>query len=290
MANNAGRRSTLAPLHLRRRARHGVIGRAICEWAGRGPPVANIERLEATSEQQRRKLDLIARLDHEGLERQGHSPEIEAAIANYETAFRMQAAVPDLMEVDAETQATHRLYGLDSALESARIFGRQCLIARRLIERGARFIEVTCPRIDGLDRWDQHAGLKQGHETNARTVDQPIAGLLTDLQARGLLDSTLVVWAGEFGRNPFAQGDGRDHNPFGFSIWLAGGGVRGGVVHGETDEWGYKCVQGKVEIHDLHATMLHLLGIDHTRLTFRFGGRDMRLTDVHGRVVEEILA
>src|SRR5262249_20642728 len=159
---------------------------------------------------------------------------------NYETAFRMQAAVPELMEIAGETAACQRLYGLDSAYEPTRIFGRQCLIARRLIERGARFLELTCPVVGG-DRWDQHGQLRAGHENNARAVDQPIAALLKDLKARGLLDTTLVVWAGEFGRTPFAQGsDGRDHNQFGFTIWLAGGGTKGGTVYGETDEWGYK--------------------------------------------------
>ena len=168
-------------------------------------------------------------------------------------------------------------------------FGRQCLIARRLVERGVRFIQLTCPGGNG-DRWDQHSNLKDGHEKNARSVDRPIAALLADLKQRGLFDSTLVVWSGEFGRTPFAQGtDGRDHNQFGFSIWLAGGGVKGGTVYGATDDFGYKVVQDKVEIHDLHATMLHLFGIDHERLTYRFSGRDMRLTDVHGRVVREIL-
>ena len=153
-----------------------------------------------------------------------------------------------------------------------------------------RFIELTCPSV-GTDRWDQHSDLKGGHERNCKAVDQPISALLTDLKSRGLLGSTLVVWAGEFGRTPFAQGgDGRDHNPFGFTIWMAGGGAKGGVVHGETDEWGYKTVRDKVEIHDLHATMLHLLGVDHKRLTVRTGGRDMRLTDVHGEVIRPILA
>ena len=169
-------------------------------------------------------------------------------------------------------------------------FGRQCLLARRLVERGVRFIELTCPSV-GHDRWDQHGGLKHGHEDNARAVDQPIAGLLADLKQRGLLEQTLVVWAGEFGRTPFAQGsDGRDHNPFGFTIWLAGGGVKPGTIYGQTDEYGYKAVENKVEMHDLHATMLHLLGIDHKRLTFRFGGRDMRLTDVHGELLTGIMS
>jgi uncharacterized protein (DUF1501 family) len=159
-----------------------------------------------------------------------------------------------------------------------------------LIERGARFIELTCPSV-GVDRWDQHSGLKHGHENNARAVDQPIAALLKDLKGRGMLDDTLVLWGGEFGRTPFAQGsDGRDHDQFGFTIWMAGGGVKKGYVYGETDEFGYKVVAKKVEIHDLHATLLHLLGVDHKRLTVRFGGRDMRLTDVHGEIIRDILA
>jgi hypothetical protein len=245
------------------------------------PPAANIQPADPPA-RQRAKLDLIAALD-----RAGGS---EAAIANYETAYRMQAAVPELTDLAGETPATKELYGLDAAFPPTQIFARQCLLARRLVERGVRFIELTCPVVGG-DRWDQHSDLKGGHERNCRAVDQPIAGLLTDLKGRGLLDSTLVVWAGEFGRTPFAQGgDGRDHNPFGFTVWLAGGGVKGGITHGETDEWGYKTVRDKVEIHDLHATMLHLLGIDHKRLTFRTGGRDMRLTDVHGEVIRPILA
>lgn len=254
------------------------------------PPVANIRRLEATEAEQRSKLNLLRKLDQGVLERTGRADEIESAIANYETAFRMQTAVPELMDLAGETAATRRLYGVDAQYAPTRIFATQCLLARRLVERGARFLELTCPNL-GHDRWDQHGNLRRGHEDNARAVDQPIAALLYDLKARGLLDSTLVVWAGEFGRTPFAQGaDGRDHNQFGFTIWLAGGGIQGGVAHGATDEWGYKAVEGKVEIHDLHATMLHLLGIDHTRLTFRFGGRDMRLTDVHGEVVETVLS
>jgi hypothetical protein len=254
------------------------------------PPVANIQRTEPTDEHQRGKLDLLRRLDRAGQEQFGRSDEIESAIANYETAYRMQTAVPELMDLSGETAATKRAYGLEAKYEPTRIFGSQCLIARRLVERGARFVELTCPRVAG-DRWDQHSGLKQGHENNARAVDQPIGALLVDLKQRGLLKETLVVWAGEFGRTPFAQGaDGRDHNPFGFTVWLCGNGVKGGTACGETDEFGYKTVQGKAEIHDLHATMLHLLGVDHKRQTFRFGGRDMRLTDVHGELIRPILA
>src|SRR6476646_4732028 len=197
----------------------------------------------------------------------------------------MQTAVPELMDIKGETEATKRLYGLDAKYGPTRTFGTQCLIARRLVERGARFIELTCPVVGG-DRWDQHGHLREGHENNARAVAQPIAGLLRDLKSRGLLESTLVVWAGEFGRTPFAQGsDGRDHNPFGFSVWLAGGGVKGGSIYGATDEYGYKVVEGKCMMHDLHATMLHLLGLDHKKVTYRWGGRDMRLTDVFGELI-----
>jgi len=163
-------------------------------------------------------------------------------------------------------------------------------MARRLIERGIRFVELTCPRVDA-DRWDQHSNLKNGHELNAHAVDQPIAGLLKDLKSRGMLEETLVVWTGEFGRTPFAQGsDGRDHNPSAFSMWMAGAGIKGGTIYGRTDDYGYRIVENEVSIHDLHATMLYLLGVDHETLTFRYSGRDFRLTDVNGKVVHDILA
>jgi hypothetical protein len=251
-------------------------------------PVADLKPTEASPRLQRGKLDLLRRLDRHAVERHGPDDKLEAAIANYELAFRMQTAVPNLMDLSGESAATRQLYGLDD--KATELFGRQCLVARRLVERGVRFIELLCPNL-GHDRWDQHSNLKKGHEDNARAVDRPIAGLLKDLKSRGLLDSTLVLWGGEFGRTPMAQGtDGRDHNPFGFTVWLAGGGVKGGHVHGATDEYGYHAVEDKVPIHDLHATMLHLLGMDHKRLTVRFGGRDMRLTDVHGELVTGILA
>jgi hypothetical protein len=254
-------------------------------------PVANIRPAESTTGLQLNKLALMRELDRVQLESKGHSDQLESAIANCELAFRMQSAVPELMDLKGETDATRKLYGLEADYEHTRTFASQCLVARRLVERGVRFIELTCPAINGADRWDQHGNLKSGHENNARAVDQPIAGLLIDLKARGLLQHTLVVWAGEFGRTPFAQGtDGRDHNPFGFSIWLAGGGVKGGTIYGATDEYGYKVVEGKASIHDLHATMLHLLGLDHKRLTMRFSGRDMRLTDVHGEVLFPVLS
>jgi hypothetical protein len=254
-------------------------------------PVANIQPLEAQPELQANKLALLRSLDRRVLEASGPEDQLESAIRNYELAFRMQSAVPSLLDLGGESEATRKLYGLDHSFAPTRVFAAQCLLARRLVERGVRFIELTCPQTGGGDRWDQHGNLRGGHEANSRAVDRPIAGLLRDLKSRGLLGETLVVWAGEFGRTPFAQGsDGRDHNPFGFSIWLAGGGVKGGTVHGATDEYGYKAVEDKVEMYDLHATMLHLLGLDHKKLVYRFGGRDMRLTDVHGEVVREVLA
>jgi hypothetical protein len=253
-------------------------------------PVANIQPGEPRPGLQETKLALMRKLDGGLLDRLGHVDQIESAIANYELAYRMQSAVPELMDLKGETETTRKLYGLDAAYPPTRIFATECLLARRLVERGVRFIELTCPATGG-DRWDQHGGLKTGHENNSRAVDQPIAGLLKDLNARGLLGQTLVIWAGEFGRTPFAQGsDGRDHNPFGFSVWLAGGGVKAGAIYGTTDEYGYKAIDNIVTIHDLHATILHLLGMDHKRLTYRFSGRDMRLTDVHGEVVHSILA
>ena len=253
-------------------------------------PVADIDRTEATPAAQERKLALLRTLDRSVLGRMGQHGDLESAIANYELAARMQTAVPELADVSSESKATQEMYGLFSDYEPTRIYGQNCLIARRLIERGVRFIELTCPGV-GVDRWDQHSGLKSGHERNCKAVDQPIGGLLTDLKSRGLLDETLVIFAGEFGRTPMAQGsDGRDHNPFGFSIWMAGGGIQGGLAYGATDDYGYHAIEHKLEMHDLHATMLHVLGIDHTRLTVRFSGRDMRLTDVFGHVVTGILA
>ena len=251
-------------------------------------PVANLDPGAKGRRSQLAKFELMRKLDRGLVERVGGDDRIESAIANYELAFRMQTAVPELMDLSAESAATKELYGLDQP--ATEIFGRQCLVARRLVERGVRFIELLCPSV-GHDRWDQHSKLKEGHEDNARATDKPIAGLLKDLKSRGLLDQTLVVWGGEFGRTPMAQGtNGRDHNPFGFTVWLAGGGVKGGTIYGATDDYGYYAVENKVQVHDLHATMLHLLGMDHKRLTYRFSGRDMRLTDVHGEIVHGILA
>jgi hypothetical protein len=255
-----------------------------------GPGVAYLERQENNEVLQQNKLELLRRLDRGVVGRLGKLDQLEAAIANYEMAARMQSTVPSLTDLSTESAATQEMYGLNAKYKNTTIFGRSCLIARRMIESGVRFVELTCSPGNG-DRWDQHSGLKDGHFKNALAVDQPIAALLTDLKQRGLFNETLVVWAGEFGRTPFAQGsDGRDHNPFGFTVWMAGGGLKGGTVYGKTDEYGYKAVENRLEMHDLHATILHLLGMEHTKLTYRFSGRDMRLTDVHGHVVKEILA
>jgi hypothetical protein len=254
-----------------------------------GSAVANIARAEPTLQQQTSKLDLIRQLDDLAVDRFGEHDSLESAIKNYELAYEMQMAVPELMSLSEEPDYIQSMYGMDSDYKPTQIYAAECLIARRLVERGVRFVELTCPKVGG-DRWDQHGNLKKGHENNARAVDQPIAALLKDLRQRGLLDDTLVVWSGEFGRTPFAQGtDGRDHNQFGFTIWMAGGGVRAGTIYGATDEWGYKAIENRAEIHDLHATMLHLLGVDHTRSTLRFGGRDMRLTDVKGHVIQGVI-
>jgi uncharacterized protein (DUF1501 family) len=196
----------------------------------------------------------------------------------------MQMEAPEAFDVDRESEATKKLYGMDR--KECQTYGRQCLMARRLVERGVRFVEVFSP-----ENWDHHEKIKSKLPTNCAAVDRPIAGLLRDLRARGLLDDTLVVWGGEFGRTPTAEGtDGRDHHPHGFTMWMAGGGVKGGMTYGATDDFGWNAVENKVHVHDLHATMLHLMGIDHEKLTYRYGGRDYRLTDVYGNVVNAILA
>lgn len=256
----------------------------------RGPlPIADLERREPNADIQRAKLDLVRDLHRQSTARLGAHSDLDAMIANYELAARMQLSVPTVADLNQETALTRTLYGLDNK-ETAE-FGRQCLIARRMVERGVRFVELLPPFRQGLDRWDQHGNLAHGHRVNSLAVDQPIAALLTDLKARGLFEQTLVIWGGEFGRTPMAQGgDGRDHNPFGFTMWLAGGGIKGGTIHGSTDEYGYFVRDGKVHVHDLHATILYLLGVDHTKLTYRYSGRDFRLTDVHGHVIHDVLA
>ncbi|MFM7136286.1 MAG: DUF1501 domain-containing protein [Planctomycetota bacterium] len=246
-------------------------------------------------EQQRRALDIIARLDRGFANRVAIDRAILDAVANAETAFEMQQAVPAATDLAEESPATLAAYGVDSPNPHLAQYARQCLMARRLVERRVRFVELSCGTFQiggggGGNPWDQHGKIKKGHGAMAEQVDQPIAALLDDLAERGLLESTLVVFTGEFGRTPFAQGDGRDHNPFGFSLWLAGGGVKGGVAYGATDEFGYHAVENVSTVYDLWATVLHCLGIDHERLTFRHGGRDMRLTDVQGNVWRDILA
>lgn len=245
---------------------------------------------------QRSRLDFIRSIDNGFAEKTDSHDAVEAAIKNYETAYHMQTAVPELCDISGETEATRKLYGFESKNPMTRGYARQALQARRLVERGVRFIELTClPQKAGggqaANPWDQHGGLEKGHANMSEQVDQPIAGLLIDLKQRGLLDDTLVIWAGEFGRTPFSQGsDGRDHNPFGFSIWLAGGGTKGGTIYGETDEFGYHVVDRKTGVFDLWATVLHLLGMDHEKLTFLHSGRNFRLTDVHGNVWEDLIA
>jgi hypothetical protein len=259
-------------------------------------PIADLEPLESDPKLQQAKLGLLRRLNKGVLDRFAGVSEVEATVQNYELAFRMQSEVPSLIDIGGESEATRKLYGIGEP--DTEEFGRQCLLARRLVERGVRFVELLPPFRKGCDRWDQHGSLEEGHRVNARAVDKPIAGLLKDLKAHGLLDSTLVLWGGEFGRTPCAQFPdggytakvGRDHNPFGFTMWLAGGGIKPGLTYGTTDEFGYYAVENKVHVHDLHATMLHLLGLDHKRLTYRFGGRDMRLTDVAGELVTGLLA
>jgi hypothetical protein len=241
---------------------------------------------------QRRQLDALATINREHLARSSApgsaaAAALEGRINSFELAFRMQAEMPPLQDISGETEATKRLYGLDDP--TTENFGRQCLMARRFAERGVRFVQVT--HSTGQSQWDQHGKLKEGHETNAAQVDKPIAGLLADLKSRGLFDDTLVLWGGEFGRTPTAENaNGRDHNPEGFTMWLAGGGVKPGFRYGATDDYGYYASENKVHIHDLHATILALLGLDHEKLTYRYAGRDFRLTDVSGRVVHEVFA
>lgn len=238
---------------------------------------------------QRRQLDLIQELNAEQMRQQPGDREFEAVLNSYELAWRMQSFAPDVLDLSRESAATHALYGIGETLTDN--FGRQCLMARRLAESGVRYIQVNYGDNTNNPAWDQHSNMPK-HKDHALAVDKPVAGLLADLKARGLLEDTLVWWGGEFGRTPYAErdGTGRDHNPDGFTVWLAGGGVKPGVVHGATDEFGHRAIEGKVHMHDLHATLLHQLGLNHEHLTFRHDGREYRLTDVHGHVVKEILS
>jgi hypothetical protein len=246
--------------------------------------------------EQRRALDFIGKLDRGFADRIAAKDAVIASIKNAETAYLMQEAVPELTDISKESDATKEMYGVHSKNEHKAEYARQCLMARRLVERGVRFVELSCASV-GLgsggagNPWDQHGDLKEGHGAMAEQVDGPIAALLADLKQRGLLDETLVVFTGEFGRTPFSQGsNGRDHDPFGFSLWMAGGGMKGGTVHGSTDEFGYKALEDVSTVYDLWATVLHQLGIDHEKLTYRWSGRDLRLTDVHGHVWKDLIS
>jgi hypothetical protein len=250
---------------------------------GSSSVVPDIKSSSLSKSQQRNQLDFIQQLNQEKLARDKHQPGVEGVIESYELAFRMQSAMPDLMDIADEDQATLDLYGIDDNASSA--FGRQCLLARRMSESGVRFVEIN------HSGWDTHFSMESRLPQLCEQIDRPIAGLLTDLKRRGLLDDTLVVWSGEFGRTPYAQnGNGRDHNNKGYTSWMAGGGVKGGFSYGSTDDIGHEAVEGKCHIHDWHATILHLLGLDHTQLTYRYAGRDFRLTDVHGNVLKDIIA
>ncbi len=251
-------------------------------------PIRNLKNERVSTARKRRELDALRQLNE--LHRTTHPDDsrLAARIESFELAYRMQTQAPDAFDLSKETRQVQELYGIDR--KETETFGRQCLLARRLVERGVRFVQLYHTS-GGFQPWDQHSDLKGGHAKNALATDRPIAGLLADLQSRGLLDDTLVIWGGEFGRTPAAEGtNGRDHHPFGFTMWLAGGGVRGGLAHGATDEFGWDAVQDRVHVHDLHATVLHLLGLDHEKLTYRHAGRDYRLTDVSGVVAKGILA
>jgi uncharacterized protein DUF1501 len=254
-------------------------------FRSQGSPILNLNRpRDVADEDQRAQLDLLAGLNRKHLGQHAGEPDLSARIETFELAYRMQMEATDLVDFSREPAETRRLYGLEES--RSRSFGQKCLLARRLVERGVRFVQVYS---DG--EWDAHSDLPGNHTGHCAATDVPIHGLLTDLKRRGLLDSTLVIWGGEFGRMPVSQGsNGRDHNPKGFLVWMAGAGIKGGAAHGTTDEVGYRAASDPVTVHDLHATILHLLGLDHERLTYRYSGRNFRLTDVHGRVVEEILA
>ena len=263
-----------------------VVGRA-------GQPVVkskirNISNPLLSEDSQRRQFEFLQSLNHLQSSRRNREDQLEATIESYELAYRMQLNAPGLMDLSGETEATMKMYGIDQ--KPTEDFGRQCLLARRMAEADVRYIQINYADESTNPKWDQHSNMPK-HAEHAKAVDKPVAGLLADLHQRGLLKDTLVWWGGEFGRTPFAQGkNGRDHNPRGFTVWLAGGGTKAGYAHGSTDEIGHHAVSDKVHMHDLHATILHLLGLDHEKLTYRYAGRDFRLTDVAGRVVNQIIA
>jgi len=250
-------------------------------------PIANLNDPSNNPELQRTKLDALHQLNNIHKRDRVIDSELDARIASFELAFRMQREAPEAFDLSRESEATHQLYGTDQPVTE--MFGRQCLLARRLAERGVRFIQLfDAPKNNA---WDHHSNLREELPKRCAAVDKPIAGLLTDLKARGLLEDTLVLWGGEFGRTPTAEGtNGREHHPFGFTMWMAGGGIKGGIVHGATDDFGWHAIQDKVHVHDLHATILHLMGLNHEKLTYHFAGRDYRLTDVYGNVVHSLLS
>jgi hypothetical protein len=255
-----------------------------------GEPILDLDGpLDAKA--QRRELDLLQRINQEHLDRRPGGQELAARIESYELAFRMQAEVPDAVDLSEENTKTLEMYGIGQ--EPTSEFGRNCLIARRLVERGVRFVQLYSGGGHLEETWDAHESVEKNHGRHAAEVDQPIAALLTDLERRGLLDSTLILWGGEFGRLPISEGQGapgRNHNPYGFTMWLAGAGVKGGVSYGQTDEFGFAATENKAHLHDIHATLLHLMGLDHKALTYFYQGRDERLTDVYGNVIKEVLA
>lgn len=256
-----------------------------------GEPIDNLARpADLDSQRQRSQLDLLSKLNRKNADQHPADPDLAARVESFELAYRMQMAAPEALDLSKETKETHSLYGLDNP--KATHFAKQCLTARRLVERGVRFVQIFSGGMDNDLSWDGHNNIAKNHGGFAAETDLPIAGLLEDLARRGLLDSTLVVWGGEFGRLPIAQkgSGGRDHNPHANTFWLAGGGVKGGVSYGATDEIGFKAVENRASVHDLHATFLHLLGLDHKKLTYRHNGRDFRLTDVFGNVLKDVLA
>jgi uncharacterized protein DUF1501 len=257
-----------------------------------GDPIMDLKPIESmTTEMQRARLDLLSKLNELDMEKYPGATDLAARISSYELAFRMQGCAPQAIDINNESEATKKLYGMDEPITEP--FGRQCLLARRLVEHGVRFVQVFQGGMgnQNTDTWDAHSNIRTNHTQHAKESDLPIAGLLTDLKARGLLDSTLIIWHGEFGRMPISQrGVGRDHNPGVQTVWMAGAGIKGGQSIGSSDEWGYKAGEQPVSYHDLHATMLHLLGLNHKKLTYRFNGRDMRLTDVYGTLIPQIIA
>ncbi len=254
--------------------------------SGRSPILNLLPPKSVTDAQQRGKLDLLSRLNARHLEGRANRSDLEARIASYELAYRMQMTAPEAIDIDSETQKTHELYGLDDKKTQA--FGRNCLLARRLVERGVRFVQLYS---GSGSKWDAHSKIEQNHTGLCRSCDKPIAGLLKDLKRRGLLDETLVVWGGEFGRTPMSEkGDGRDHNPYGFTMWMAGGGVRGGQIIGATDEVGLHAIEDRAHVRDLHATILHLVGLDHLQLSYTHNGLEEKLTMNQGEVIRKVLA